>query len=165
MALNFSIQQQEMGYWCWLAVAASVADFFAGAQGSHRQCDLAQMLVPSLPSGTRCCDDPTPGACDQTGFLSDALKHVSHFNRTEKHLSSFSTIENEITSGNPVALLLVYRAGIPHTVAVSDAYEYNNQQILVVDDPDSLYGPGITILHGATHVPTASWNMTYFTQP
>ena len=162
--MPFSIQQQGMGYWCWLAVAASVGDFFARVQGLHRQCDLAQSLVQSLPSGTQCCDAPTPNACDRTGFLSHALIHVGHFNRAEKGLSSFSTIETEIARGNPVALLLIYGAGVPHTVAVSDAYEANGQQYLVVDDPHPSYGPGNITLYGTTHVHAGSWNMTYFTQ-
>ena len=169
MTLNFPVQSQEMGDWCWLAVAASVGDFFAGQQRSHLQCNLAQALVSPLPAGTQCCANPTPNVCDQPGYLSTALSHVNHDNGSDANLALFSKIENEILSGNPVAMVLVYSgSGVSHVVGVSDAYSTQaNQQFLRVDDPDPAVGNGIIIPYGGTtyNNTSISWDRTYFTKP
>jgi hypothetical protein len=164
MTLKFSIQPQEMGNWCWLAVAASVGDFFA----RQRQCKLAQALVSQLPAGTQCCDNPTPSACDQPWYLSTALSHLNHDNGSDPNLALFSKIENEIASGNPVAMVLVYTgSGLPHVVAVSDAYSTQGNQFLQIEDPDPAVGKPNVIPYGVTTYNNASilWHRTYFTKP
>jgi hypothetical protein len=120
MPLNLMIQPQEMSQWCWLAVAATIGDFFAGRPRSHLQCDLAQALVP-IPPGTACCSNPTPPPCNKPGPPSIALRHVGHGQAPPfvRYLAPFPRIANEISNGNPVAIAFSQtRTGIAHVVAV-----------------------------------------------
>lgn len=164
---SFTIQGQEQTEWCWLAVAASVADYFAGAApGHHSQCALAQALVSTLPPGTQCCGNPTPTACDQPGLPSVALAHVNHSLGSRNQLASFADIANELTNGNPVALRLVYTgSGVHHVVAAIDAFVQGTQQFLEIDDPDGPFRS--TVLYGATTYQNLqiTWGRTYFTHP
>jgi hypothetical protein len=166
---TFALQQQQAGDWCWLAVAASVADYFAGQTGSHRQCVLAQALI-SVPSGTQCCSNPTPVPCDQQGFPSHALGHLNHANGSQSQLAPFATIANEIATLRPVAVALRYTgSGVDHVIAVTDAVVQNGQQLLEIDDPASAALPGSrpTVRYGASTYRNASisWLRTYFTRP
>jgi hypothetical protein len=67
--IAFTQQLQERDNWCWIAVAASVDDFFE--TGSTQQSDLANKLL-----GRNDCD--RVGNCDQGGSLGDALDRVKH---------------------------------------------------------------------------------------
>jgi hypothetical protein len=162
------IQRQEMSEWCWLAVAATVGDFFAGRPRSYQQCNLAQALVP-IPPGTVCCSTPPAPPCNKPGPPSIALGHVGHGQTPPfvRYLAPFSRISSEITNGNPVVLAFRQtRTGVAHVVAVSAAFVSNGKQILRVDDP-ARGPPGRTIDYGSpvyNNIPI-SWEQTYFTQP
>jgi hypothetical protein len=168
---DFVLQQQHGDNLCWIAVAASVADYHVGTAGAMQQCDLAQHLIASLPAGTTCCPPSgmpllVPSACDKAGTVSDALRYVLHYASETGALAPYVDIESEITVHNPVGLALEYSNGVKHAISVVDTYtEETGEQVLVVLDPADLskiyYDYGSSDLGGQQNI---TWRRTFFTK-
>jgi hypothetical protein len=164
MALQFAMQCQGETNWCWLAAAASVADFFA--TGPYVQCGLAQQLVTGLPPGVGCCASPVPSDCNKSGFPSAALTQVSHSQGSYANLAPFVDIQNEIRKGNPVVLRIIYAgSGVSHIIVVIDAFDQGGQQIFEVDDPDGPLRRTVLYNAGTYRNASISWGRTYYTKP
>ena len=56
LALDFTMQLQTEGNWCWAATATSVAHFYR-ASSAWTQCLVANAELEQ----TDCCDSPAPG--------------------------------------------------------------------------------------------------------
>jgi hypothetical protein len=159
------MQGQEEDNWCWLAVAASVADLHA-LSGRLQQCQLAQNLVPNLPAGTTCCANPAPAECDVSGDSSLALHHVGHSQGSYMPLAPFQDIEREIRAGNPVVLQFVYNGStVEHVVAVVDTQTNAGTHFLVIADPDGPFTDRIPHGSGTWRSASVSWSRTYYTCP
>jgi hypothetical protein len=171
LPVDFFLQQQHGDNLCWIAVAASVADYHIGSAGATQQCDLAQHLVVSLPAGTTCCPPGgtpplVPLPCDKAGTVSDALRHVRHYASETGALAPYVDIDSEITANNPVGLALRYSNGFKHAVTVVDTYtEETGGQVLVILDPADLsqiyYDHGSSDLGGKQNI---TWLRTAFTK-
>lgn len=162
--LSFAMHPQGEDNWCWLAVAASVADYYAGVV--HRQCDLAQALVSKLPPGIVCCGRPTPTVCDAQGNPSVSLRHVGHASGSVHGLAPFNDLATEIANNRPVAISYVSKhSGVSHVVVVTDAFIRQKTEMLRFEDPDTA-SPTVVKYGDPPQTRLAiSWVRSYFTKP
>jgi Papain-like cysteine protease AvrRpt2 len=109
MDLNFTIQQQEQGNWCWAACAASTALFYEPASG-WTQCSVANGELDR----TDCCGDPVPDACNFYGFLDVALGVVGHFGSMTSTPEPESAIYAEICADRPLGVRIAWSGGGAH---------------------------------------------------
>jgi hypothetical protein len=125
--LNLAMQQQEMQFWCWLAVATSVADFYAEG-GESSQCRLASRALGL----STCCS--APSTCDQPGLLADSLDLVGHYGNTHAPLT-FAQINNELDEGRPVCAQVRWPDGDEHVVVITGTLRGAQENFYQVADP------------------------------
>jgi hypothetical protein len=78
--LSLTMQQQAKAYWCWAAVASSVATYLGASDpiDVKTQCQIAQMvLAGAYPTCATDCQNPN---CNVTFRLDSALNAVRHMN-------------------------------------------------------------------------------------
>src|SRR5262245_20299232 len=114
--------------WCWLAVAASIDDYYAQPTVARRQCDMAHRIIPT---NSPCCNQiPLPAECDRAGDLGVALGPTPGVNRLNKHLPSPATnasdIRSEISHQRPLAVKITFideeDGNTAHALAIINAH-------------------------------------------
>ena len=153
--LEFAMQRQQSGNWCWAAVTASVCTFYAGATAIS-QCQIATKYL-----GKSCCLDPIPTACDQMFTLELPLKLEGHLAGPKRDgVLAFDEIVREVDAGR-VICCHIRLAVAGHFVAII-GYDVDNREIIVSDPaptPLSAHLP----YKGAATFPTGTWDESYLT--
>ncbi len=130
---QFHLQKQKMTNWCWAAVSVSVERFF-DPESHLRQCDMIERVGPKLQG---CCADPTPGGCDKTALLQDALR--DRIQQAQKGPLGFDKVQEQIDSQLPVCARIGWDGGSEkagHFVVIAGYGRSPNGQALVhVLDP------------------------------
>jgi hypothetical protein len=162
----FNEQPQELYNWCWIAVAASVNDYFETA--STQQSDLANQLL-----GRYDCDQGEN--CDQAGSLGDALHYVKHLAAAngalanpDGHSMTFETIAAELEQNKkPLCIYIDWGAGGEgHFCVISGYKQIGNEQYLFVNDP--LFGSGpqpYSRVLSNYNLEQGKWTFTYRLKP
>lgn len=164
--LDFHIQAQEQGNWCWAAVATSVANFYDGT--SRRQCDL----VNQRRSLTTCCSEPDASddkLCNQADDTAAALADVGHHAGTSDLALTFLRVQGEIMQDRLIGVRIEWAGQTVGHAVVLDGYYVTDggDQYVVGDDPS----PGDSFAmryeefknqYGTNK--DGSWDLTHFTR-
>jgi hypothetical protein len=152
--LSFVVQVQEQKYWCWAAVAASVAAYYQ--QPGWTQCGV----VNATRGFATCCQSGDSDLCDQPWYLEQALTKVGTLAQppTGGYLP-WSELTSELDAGRPVGVFIRWPSG-GHFVAIGG---YSASGVLNIQDP----------WYGASTVPyntfltayqnSGSWTDSYLT--
>ena len=157
--LAVTMKLQEQSNWCWAAVAAAVAGYYATNVKS--QCQIVSAVLPDAPAGG-CCANGATTACNQQFQLLKALDYVSHLADTgsEGEPLDNETLRAEITAGRPVGIQITWRDAGRHFIAATGCKGD------VVDVRDPANGP--TTAHYQTlvddYLGRGSWTRTYRTR-
>jgi hypothetical protein len=164
--IAFNEQPQERYNWCWLAVAASVKDYFETA--STQQSDLANKLLHRH-------DCNQGGDCDQSGSLGDALDYVKHLaaatrvlSNPDQHSLTFEKVAEELEQNkSPLCIYIDWGAGGEgHFCVISGHKQIGNEQYLFVNDP--LFGDGpqpYSRVLSNYNLEQGKWTYTYRLKP
>jgi papain like cysteine protease AvrRpt2 len=153
--LNFAMERQEQGNWCWSAVATSTAHFYRDA--AWTQCQVASAVV-----GGPCCQDPGP--CDVQNALDAALAAVQHLYGWAEGHAGWNDVVSEISAGRPIALRIGWVGGGGHFVVI-DGYDGAGEQgFVTVRDPDA--GTNVVPYRKLRddYLGAGYWSHTYWTQ-
>lgn len=159
--LNFTIENQRLGNWCWAAIASSVATFY-GRRAAWTQCKIASSCL-----GMACCNNPVPGACDDTHYLDRALTLVGHLATTAPVMGSgppsIAVLQNEINVSRPLCAHIDWGNGADgHFVALS-GYDPVNSEVRV-EDPDGATQTWMAFSKVCSSYPGGgTWSYTYWT--
>ena len=98
---DFTLHPQQQSNWCWLATSSDVHNFYLPA-APITQCALAGGVLFNDP--TRCCTSPVPGACNQPGLPSTALRALGNLMGAPFALNtlSYPQVQTEINAGRPI---------------------------------------------------------------
>ena len=171
---DFAIQRAGAGTgacnWCWLAVAASVDDYYVQPAKVREQCDMAHLIIPTTGS---CCGHATlPKECDKAGDLAVALGRSPGVDRLRRHvpnLAGASDIRTEVFNHRPLGVKITIideDDRTVHALAIVNAYlDPRGDTRLELRDPDNPSAT-ISIKHGDTTVGRwdVNWDRTYFTR-
>ncbi|MGI8684607.1 MAG: papain-like cysteine protease family protein [Acidimicrobiales bacterium] len=131
--LSFDVQAQQQSNWCWLAVAASVDDFYESGT-SATQCGLANTMLGQ----SNCCSSPSSSTCNQPGDTSLALQQVGHFQSNTNGSMTFSQVKLEIGfAEDPIVVRIKWgSASVGHAVILAGYItDSEGEQWLLVKDP------------------------------
>lgn len=168
-AIDFTIQVQQQTRWCWAAVTASVADYFAARGGppAPAQCELATQLL-HFP----CCVVPLPPPPppywrgNMPYLLSAALGAAGHLANAVSKAVDFPAIKQEIVNSKPVCCR-IYWDDDPngHYVVIMGCHDDGHEQDVVVLDPsDTAPHEGSFPFDEFKSFGGGSWDNTCFTQ-
>ena len=130
----YPLETQEMGLWCWAAVALSVEKYFEPTS-QQTQCGIAT-LVHHL----NCCANKT--ACNRKAELHVALQKVGHFHDIRVGRLTFDQIKTSIDAGFPVCVRIGWWPQGGHYVVITGAaIDDSGDQWVTVADP--LYESGM----------------------
>jgi len=151
VALN--MQWQSELWWCWAAVAASVAEYFSPSN-AWRQCQVAGA---TLGNGG-CCANPSP--CNQQYDLDKALTAVGHFSGLVASTVSAGALAGELTAGRPIGSRVNWSGGGGHFVAIAGLLQ-GSQDYIGITDP--WYGPSDVTFAAfcGSYQSNGSWDATY----
>jgi hypothetical protein len=143
----FTMEPQQEDYWCWAAVAVSIHNFLDPltplTQGALATRVLQGTAPPTIGPAVNCT--LTPGACDSTASLSDALGG----NLDEPfpgQPATFQSISNEIDAGRPVCVQIDWQEGGAHAIALDGYYILTSgAEVVSVQDPWPGYGPSLQL--------------------
>ncbi len=119
MILNFPWEYQDLDFWCWAAVSASVDRYF-GVAPQWRQCEIASNCLTKT-----CCPGSANGPCDIPFYLQNALAFVGHL-RLLAGPPGFAAVRAEIDSQNPVCLRIEWSDGGGHFITIY-GYEVDSE--------------------------------------
>jgi len=161
--LNFDMDSQMEGFWCWAAVAKGVSDFYN--RGSEfTQCSIAQQVL-NVPN---CC--PQVEACNQTEDLKTALMVTGNFVQKKRKIS-WAKLENELINGRVVAARIQFRSGAGHFIVLYGTSENGGVRYVSVNDPAVGVGYLLPTLgelrtnyRQDTNGEPGKWTNTYLTQ-
>ena len=148
--LNFKMQRQELDYWCWAAVGASVAEFTH--QREIQQCELASRCLGL----TSCCS--TPSSCDEPWYLEYALEITGSLRFDKEGSVGLGEVQAQIDSGIPVCARLEYGANVGHFVAITGYHG----DVLTIRDPLRTVRKMRYYEFATNYLGSAYWNWTYF---
>ena len=155
--MHYPLEHQEMGLWCWAAVALSVTKYFDPAT------EMTQCSVASAVKNKKCCADK-PG-CNQADLLEVALGKVGHFNQVLPRRLSFSELRDVLRAGTPVCVRIGWFGGGGHFVVVT-GFTVNEfgEQLVAVADPlyESDTWPYDEFASG--YLRAGQWTHTYLVQ-
>ena len=131
----YPLEPQELGKWCWAAVALSIEKFWEPAS-TLRQCDVA-----TLVKGPDCCANANKKACNKAAELHVALQKVEHFHDMLYRRMTFSEIQTSVAAGFPVCVRIGWWSGGGHYVVITGASpEGSAEEWVTIADP--LYESG-----------------------
>lgn len=176
-SLDFDVQSQSQEFWCWVAVAASVAAYYdtnnPDSNGAWRQCEIAKS---ALDCATDCCSEPSSPECNKPGFLHASLRVTRNLDggTIDRPLSFSDELTPEIGERKrPVCCHVGWNGGGAHAVVVFGYYErtIGGQQVpwVEVGDPwpDSITGQYVTLSYSdflTRYKGSGSWQMSYLTK-
>lgn len=126
--LRIQFQHQLASGWCWAAVSAMVASWYAQGNASPTQCAIASKTL-GIPG---CCGATIPDICNRLWSLDSALGVIGHFSGMQQN-GGMNVVVGEIGNGRPVGALMRYWSGLSHYVLVTGYSQ--EQQLIVVCDP------------------------------
>lgn len=133
--LAFEIQLQERTFWCWAAVAASVA-YYYDSSSAFTQCSIAS---GELRTDCACSGKiPDPDPCNVYGYLMSSLFRVGHFAKwIARRPATSSQIHAEIGGGRPLCARIVWDGGGAHLVVIAGYADKDSENVggLAVADP------------------------------
>jgi hypothetical protein len=120
---------QRRPFWCWAAVAKSVARFYRPSR------DLTQCQIAGLTLGRGGCCSAGPGqnACDVQTSLVTALKAVGHF--AGDGPPDVELVCRHIDEGRPVGIFIEWTPRSGHFAAIYGYSRSSSGVELVVADP------------------------------
>jgi|GEM_PF-3311042 len=133
IVLDFFLEMQLLGRWCWAAISSKAANYYKGIQ-------LSQQEVASRTLGIDCSNilnDPEVSEKGNVNTTLDlSLKEVGCFSHWSLGKPSFERIQHEINLGHPVAFRVEWYQGGAH-YAVIKGYDVKGERVAV---EDSIYG-------------------------
>lgn len=159
--LDLSCEEQQGEFWCWAAVAASLAGFY-DPQAKWEQCELANR---QLQTG-RCCADME--FCDRPERLDKVLQitgNLVSFNLGSEPTLSFEEIQSEIDNGRVVCSRVGLFGDGGHFQMIIGWKLAGGERYLIISDP--LYSETeIAFSSFASRYEGAGvWNVAYITAP
>jgi hypothetical protein len=156
--LAMAMQTQNQTEWCWAAVSVSTALFYSPASG-FTQCQIVNQQLNQAD----CCANGSSAACNQPGFLDQALTYVGHFNPPRQgNTLPMATLMGEFAAGRVVGVRIQWTGGGGHFVAL-DGGDFLGQTISV---KDPIYGPSTYDYNAfnGQYQTNGSWTDSYLTQ-
>jgi len=162
---GFTMQTQLQDYWCWAAIAASVADLFG--TGTWTQCLI--VTAEFARHSWACCgvDAGDTARCNQAWHLDDALARVGHFDRMTANPTSFPDVQAEVNAGRPLGCRIAWtgRGAGAHFVAIG-GWSTDGAGTRYVDIEDPYLGMLQKTYPDFCHAyqtPGDRWTHSYFT--
>ena len=155
--LAFVLEQQQEAYWCWAAVATSIAMYY-GAGSAWTQCALANAELGQ----TTCCEDGGTGECNVPWYLDRALERVAHLRSVSMSKAAWAEVTREIDAARPICARIGWSGGGGHFVVVGG---YDSAAGMI-DVKDPFYGDS-SVAHGTfpgSYLGGGSWTHSYTTQ-
>ena len=164
--LSFVIQTQHATEWCWAAVAASIADYFARQPVWQQCCVVAQTFSKSGPPP---CTAPSSVVWNRPSKLGPALDLVGHKGQVNGWSYAFSAIQNEIDNGRPLGVAIRWRASKKpdtHFLTLTGYKDDGIQPEVTVQDPFKGTTRGVPLSGFASQYRTGgTWTYSYETRP
>jgi len=154
---GFNMQHQLESEWCWAATSTSVCHFY-NPSSTITQC---QVVNHQLNRTDACVNGDSP-ACNQPGYLDEALAFLGCLDRVDATPEPFATVVAQTSAGRPLGLRVAWAGGGAHFLACS-GYEQN--QLMVVEDP--IYGTSVVPYSAmlSAYQGSGSWTTSYLTRP
>ena len=152
---GFVMEPQSRTQWCWAAVTASVDTYY------NEVVRVDQCRVASLVLSRNCCRL----GCNRPNRLDRGLRSVGRFRALERSSAGDVDVQAEFEAGRPTGVLIRWRGGGGHFVAIAGVQPNPQGLILHVDDPRT--GSRHTLLSArlrSGYKGTGDWTATYFTQ-
>ena len=155
--MPLSIEKQERTRWCWAAVAVSIESLYEGST-AHDQCGLAGLV---LDRG--CCAGVD---CNRPWYLDYALRAVGHLRSMIVDVASVDELEAELDAGRVTGVLVSWRGGGGHFVAVSGVRRSPQGAWLLIADPrDGSRTELLATRFASQYLGSGRWKATYWTRP
>jgi hypothetical protein len=159
VVLNFTMQRQTQGNWCWAATSTSISRFYNSAS------PWTQCLVANAQKGVGdCCGAGASGTpCNTYGSLSAALTTTGNFVSASGGTTSFADTQGQVLQGRPLGIRVAWGGGGAHFIAATGT---EDDSLVWVSD----CGSGTTALVDYATLCTSyngsgTWTHSYFTQP
>lgn len=154
--LDFVIQPQEQSEWCWAAVAASIANFYAG-NNQLKQCDV----VNNALRRTDCCQDGSSDSCNQQVDVDSGLSRVGHLQRKQSGQPDFNTVVAEMNAGRPLAVRILWSEGGGHAIIV---YGVTDDRKVNIADPANADDEILVPFDDFVYKDIGTWDKSLFTR-
>jgi ABC-type bacteriocin/lantibiotic exporter with double-glycine peptidase domain len=154
--LDFVMQPQEQTEWCWAAVAASIANFYA-RNNQSKQCDVVNKTLRR----TDCCRDGSSDFCNQQVDVDTALSRVGHLQRKQPGQPDFNIVVAEMNAGRPLAVRILWSGGGGHVIVV---YGATNDRKVNVADPENANDMVLIPFDDFVYKDIGSWDKSFFTR-
>jgi len=156
--INFIMQQQQCGQWCWAAAAVSVCAFFNPNQ-TWTQCSLvnAEFNRPD------CCVVGCSQACNQPWYLSNALQRTGNYVALASGVCTMNQIKQEIDNNRPLCVRIEWNGGGGHIVAI-DGYN-QSLDMVAVDDPSAGSSDIDLTIFQTAYQGVGTWTHSYWVGP
>jgi len=164
-SLPFQMQHQLQTQWCWAAVTASTAAYYA-SNGGWTQCKVVNALLQQAV----CCASGNSTACNQPFYLDRALSRTGNLSALTTGKLSLGQVWAEIDAGRPIGVRIGWGGGGGHFVALSGYFPagysptgYSTTGRVQVQDP--WFGPSSTdyLAFSTRYQGFGSWTHTYRT--
>jgi Papain-like cysteine protease AvrRpt2 len=153
---GFVMEKQLQRYWCWAAVTVSAHTFYGDAPVIS-QCGLASVIL-----GIDCCS----AGCNRPYYLDRSLRAVRRFRISLGRPAAASELEVELDQHRVTGVLIRWRGGGGHFVAITGVQSSRDGALVQVDDPrnGSTHSLLATRLESG-YKGSGDWTATYFTKP
>jgi len=154
---GFDMQHQLESEWCWAATAASINRHYDPAT-TVTQCQIVNHQL----NRTDACGQSIPQACNQPGFLDEALGFLDCLDHTEASPVPYATVVAQASLSRPLGVRVAWAGGGAHFLAAT-GYEQN--QMMVLEDP--IYGTSVATYGSmmSCYQGCGTWTNSYFTRP
>lgn len=158
---GFSIQHQQQTEWCWAATTCSISAFF-DPNTQWTQCKL----VNAEFGRNDCCGNGSSNDCNQPWYPDKALNRTGNLQSCLAGAVSIDDIVKEIDNNHPINVVISWRGGGGHNVAIEN-YNYVLNMVTLADP----WPPGgsISILPLDTfktaYNGSGTWTSTYYVKP
>jgi hypothetical protein len=121
---------QRRTFWCWAAVAMTIARYYRPNADDLTQCRIANRTL----GRSDCCRDGTDtGPCNVQGALSDALRTVGHY--VDQGPASVAEACNQIDQRRPVGIFIRWSPTDGHFASICGYSDTPDGIEFVVADP------------------------------
>jgi hypothetical protein len=161
MLLSYVTYFQRRTFWCWAAVAMSIARFYKPDAESVTQC----RIVNSTLGRSDCCfDGADSGSCNVQARLSDALQSVGHYGGQQE--ADVAEACSQIDQQRPVGIFIRWSPADGHFASICGYGETPLGLEFVVADPR--YGNRAVLasdLLSRRYRGSGTWTDLYLTSP